>query len=183
VVVCVDFEGGERGGALALARALSTRSWLRSEMPGWLQLVPGVEVTADTPIRTLLLVPALSPTTRSAVEALPAGWIEPLVYRAFSHRGDDFLLLEDASPAASEPIEPRLGRDLPQTSDAGPTPSTAAPEAAQPSPPLPTLRSGISESDFRRSSQARRGSGPVQRSPRPRFDPGEGEAAPRERER
>lgn len=173
VVVCIDQEGGERGGALALARALGIRRWLRAEMPGWLQLIPELDVSSETPIRLLLLLQDATGPTRSAIQALPEGWIEPLVYRPFVHRGDTYLLLEHAGSAMRTPedsAERAPARSAAAEPTRSPGPPSQSPGPPPGAPPLPTLRSGISEADFRRARHGRRAGGRRPEAARPRYD-------------
>ncbi len=147
--------------ALGLARALGARAWLQSEQPGWLQLVPEIARSDVVVPRCLLLVRSLSPMLRAAIEALPDRWIEPVVYRPFSHGGDDFLLLEQLAPPAPDTAR---GASEP---DGDPRPTD--PPTAD-GPPLPPLRSRLTEADFRAD--------PVSQSAqaRPRFEPAEDRA-------
>ena len=166
VLVFVEPGDREADGALAFARALANRAWVQSEMPGWLQLVPDLDVTPRTEVRCLLLLRELAPSVRAAIRALPDGWIEPVLHRPYTHRGDEFLLLEqvDRRPEADESEQVEPGPEPLAESAAG-----GSDPPAESGRPLPALRSGLSRSDF-----AQRGPSPTPRRrsepPRPRFD-------------
>lgn len=169
VVVCTDRQGGAPASALAFARALGIRRWLTTEMPGWLQLVPDLEVGADTPIRLLLLLKDATGPVHSAIEALPAGWIEPVIYRPYSHRGDTFLLLEHVGSPPAPPAE-TAATDPQQIDPPAPLAREHATASAADAPPLPALRSGISEADFGRARHGRQAGKAAAEAVRPRFD-------------
>ncbi len=165
VFVAEDRGEADAPAALGLARALGTRAWVRAEMPGWLQLVPDLEVGRHTEVRCLLLARALSPTVRAAVDALPEGWIEPLIYRPFAHRGDEFLLLEQLSPPSPPAVRVTQGGPAAPAEQARPGDETEP----RPGPPLPPLRSGLTEADFRQPAP-RPGEPRRSERPRPRFE-------------
>jgi len=144
--------------ARLLARGLAVRRWLERDLPGWLQLLPDLEVGADTPVRCIVFARGFDEITRAAAASLPAGWIELALYRPFVHDGDSFLLLEHGGAAT-----------LPEPADVEP-----AVRPVVPGHPHPTrqdraaFRSGLSEADFDLSRPESRSLGPSA-APRPRF--------------
>jgi hypothetical protein len=160
VIVLLAPGGAPHDGALLLARGLATRDWLLGDLPGWLQLLPDLEVGPDTPVRCILFCRDFDPTTRAAVAALPDGWIELAIYRPYVHAGDSFLLLEHggahslggAKAARPTRLETVSSATVDGMEDRG----------------QPAFRSGLSESEFE-LSRAERRSLSSGAPPRPRY--------------
>lgn len=146
--------------ARLLARGLAARRWLERDLPGWLQLLPELEIGADTPVRCILFARRFDELTRAAAAALPADWVELAIYRPFVHDGHSFLLLEHGG--AGSPTDRPRGETAVRPAAAIQPRRARQDEAA--------FRSGLTEADFELSRPERRSLGPME-SPRPRYAP------------
>jgi len=164
VIVLIAGKDDRDEAALLFVRAVATRDWLAADLPGWLQLLPDLEIGPTTPVRCLLLARHFDQTTRAAAAALPAKWLDLAIYRPFEHAGDTYLLLEHAPEVRNEPVTEGA------QASRGPAPTALRPSPKAPTrqSPAPTLRSGLSDSDFK-LSHAERSALDQGESPRPRY--------------
>jgi hypothetical protein len=117
---------GGRGDDLVLvARALAHREWLTPRLADWRKLAPGLGLDADARIRALVLCPQFDAEALAAARAVgPA--VELVTWRYLRNGADADVLLEAIGPADAPSQEPdRRDRE-----------------------PVPTFRSGLSESDL-----------------------------------
>jgi len=128
VVALIGEEGDDAG---LFTQALGQRAWVKARLRDWLQLSPGLEISASAPVRALVLCPYFSPTTRAAADALGPELVELVAYRC----------IRDGTRGTAVLVERVRARDAREIGRA-PATAEASPE------PAPRFRSGLSEDDL-----------------------------------
>ncbi len=100
-LVGLDPEGGlvlvlaaEAGGDLELiGRALAQRAWVEARRRDWIQLAPRLGMSADAPVRLLLLAPDFGPAALAAAQALGSAIVDLVTYQCIRNGGAPQVLL------------------------------------------------------------------------------------------
>jgi hypothetical protein len=117
--------GDEDADLELMGRALAERAWVEPRLRDWRQLAPRLGVSADAPVRLLLVAPAFGPSALAAAQALGQAVAELATYRCVRNGGGTEVLLE------------RLrGR------------ATHSDRRSGPVRPLSTFRSGLGDADL-----------------------------------
>ena len=126
---------GEEGEDLELVgRGLAQRAWVEARLCDWLQLAPDLGLRADARVKALLECPSLRPETLAAAGQLDPEILGLAVYRCVRNGASIETLVEPVTvtpPEAEAPVD-------------------------EPEPlPVPSFRTGLSDSDLGLSSEER----------------------------
>jgi hypothetical protein len=127
---------GEEGDDLELVgRGLAQRAWVEPRLCDWLQLAPDLGVRPDARVKVLLVCPSLRPETLAAAGQLDPETLELAVYRCVRDGARIETLVEAVTTTP---------------------PETDAP-VDEPEPlPVPSFRTGLTDSDLGLSPEEQR---------------------------